>query len=1164
MARSQPPSTLFRPQSLFRSILIALLLSNLTTEAEPRFDSCLPLRVIQSEQEVTLLPNGKPIERELEGAQAHSYRLMLAADQYFSAVVDQRGIDVVVTLFAPDGQKLAEVDSPNGATGPEPLALITGTGGSFRLEVRSLEKDAKPGRYEVKIVELRAATAQDRSRIAAQKLYAEAEQLRSQQTSASLREAIKKYEESLPLWRAAADLSGEGDTLIGIGVAYKALGERQRALEYYAQTLAIRQAAADHRGEAEVLNNIAEVYDAMGEKKKALENFELALQRWRAVADRSGEASTLSNMASLYSSIGEPRKALDLFNQALPLRRAVADRAGEAATLNNIGVTYFGLAELQKALTHFNQALIIVKEIGDRRGAAYTLTSMGLLYDALDEKQKALDHYEQSLALLKALDDRYGTAATLNNLALLYLSLHENEKALDYYNQSFALVQALGDRYGQATVLNGLGKVYLLMGERQQALDSFNQSLPIRRAINDRPGEAYTLHNLGGVYENLGEKQKALDHYSQALALWSVVGDRRGEANTLTSTGRVYEALGDAPKALDFLNRGLTLHRTVSNRSGEAQSLYELARFARDRGDLIEARSSIEAALGIIESLRTKIASEQLRSSYFASVQEYYELYIDILMRLHKLHPSAGNDASALQASERARARGLIDLLIESHADIRQGVDPQLLERERELQQVLNAQAARQLRLLSGRHSEESAQAAAGELRALTTQYQEIEAQIRSKSPRYAALTQPQPLSLHDIQTELLDPATLLLEYSLGEQRSYLWAVTRNRIDSYELPSRAVIDELVKNFHNLVTTPSRPAAPGKKRGLGFETSSNSPGDVATRLSQMVLGPVAPQLGKKRLVIVADGALQYVPFGAFFSPAMTNRRTTKTPLIVDHEIISLPSATTLAVLRRELPERQAATKSIAVLADPVFDLRDERIQKGLRDPAGAASLQETRTENRGLGLALEKSAQDTGLSTRSSSIPRLPGTRREAEAILALAPANETWQALDFDASRATALSPELSQYRYVHFATHGLLDSVHPDLSGIVLSMIDKNGARQDGFLRAHEIFNLHLSADLVVLSACQTGLGKEVRGEGLVGLTRGFMYAGAPRVVVSLWNVSDLATAELMERFYKGMLVGRLRPAAALRAAQVEMRKQQRWSSPFYWAAFTLQGEWR
>jgi CHAT domain-containing protein len=252
------------------------------------------------------------------------------------------------------------------------------------------------------------------------------------------------------------------------------------------------------------------------------------------------------------------------------------------------------------------------------------------------------------------------------------------------------------------------------------------------------------------------------------------------------------------------------------------------------------------------------------------------------------------------------------------------------------------------------------------------------------------------------------------------------------------------------------------------------------------------------------------------------------------------------------------------KSVVVLADPVFSAQDERIKRTPSGSGGTVPKTQAASEERGLGLLVQESAQESGLGDAALRIPRLPGTRREAQAIIALAGGPTSKQALDFDASRATAFSADLSQYRYVHFATHGLLNSVHPELSGIVLSMVDERGGEADGFLRAHEVFNLHLGAELLVLSACQTGLGKEVRGEGLIGLTRGFMYAGVPRVVVSLWSVSDVATAELMEQFYRAMLVGKLSPAAALRAAQVAMWKKKRWSSPFYWAAFTLEGEWR
>jgi CHAT domain-containing protein len=189
---------------------------------------------------------------------------------------------------------------------------------------------------------------------------------------------------------------------------------------------------------------------------------------------------------------------------------------------------------------------------------------------------------------------------------------------------------------------------------------------------------------------------------------------------------------------------------------------------------------------------------------------------------------------------------------------------------------------------------------------------------------------------------------------------------------------------------------------------------------------------------------------------------------------------------------------------------------------------------------------------------------LPFSRREADAIKSLIPEKEVMLALGFRASVATATSPELSQYRYVHFATHGLLNSEQPELSGILLSSYDEFGKRQNGFLQLHDVYNLKLSADLVVLSACETALGKDIRGEGLVGLTRGFMYAGVPRIVASLWNVDDAATAELMGMFYKAMLTEGKRPADALRTAQVHMWRTNQWSSPYYWAAFTLQGEWK
>jgi CHAT domain-containing protein len=333
---------------------------------------------------------------------------------------------------------------------------------------------------------------------------------------------------------------------------------------------------------------------------------------------------------------------------------------------------------------------------------------------------------------------------------------------------------------------------------------------------------------------------------------------------------------------------------------------------------------------------------------------------------------------------------------------------------------------------------------------------------------------------------------------------------------------------------------------------------------------MLFGRIADSLrreGKgKRLLIVGSGALDYLPFAAL--PVPSNDKGYR-PLIAEHEIVNLPSATVLSVIRRETTGRALAPKTLAVLADPVFDANDPRLAMSARRKAGNQEIAVNTRSITESPSSMPGGPDPSPLmravrSMDRGDLTRLPFSREEADAIAELVPARSLLKATDFQASRAKALSGELGNYRILHFATHGLLNSKHPELSGLVLSLVDASGKAQDGFLRMHEIYNLRLPAEVVVLSACQTGLGKEIKGEGLVGLARGFMYAGAQRVVASLWQVDDLATAQLMKHFYRGMLKDGMRPAAALRAAQLEMMKRKQWSSPFFWAAFVMQGEWR
>jgi len=1057
--------------------------------------------------EVPTLEPDKPVERELAGGQAHEYQISLEANYYLHVIVDQRGIDVVVVVFDPDGRKLAEVDSPNGEWGPEPVYLLAASTGKYRLRVVSLDKNAAAGKYEAKIVDLRPATEPDKTRVEAEADMSTASALEAQDTAEARQKSLSAYERAAILFRALGEREREADALFDVGFASFQLGNSHKALECYEQALTLEQATGNRKDEALVVNNIAGVYERLGENQKALEYFQQARSLWRAVGYPYGEATTLNNIGGIYSNLGENNRALEFYQQALVAERATDKRRAEAVTLNCIGDLY--------------------RELGDY--------------------QKSLESYQQSLTLGRAVRDRDAEDTTLSNIGVLYSDMGDYPKALEYVQQALSIEKSLGDQDGLANSFRHIGQVYQKAGDSRKALEYYQQALPLLRATGDRPGEAFTVAAISGIYGKLEEYQKSLESGQQALLLMRAVGSRSGQAGVLNNLGGVYKGLADYQKATESYLEALSLRKTVGDRDGEVVTYFNLASLEKAHGNLAEARRYYESGLTTQDSLRSAIASPELRATYFATRQAAYAGYINLLLRLEKSRPSENLGRLAFETAENGRARSTLEMLRESHADIRQGADPALLEKERSLTGRLTALSGRQVRLLSGKHTEEQAAAMQRDVDALETELQQVQAEIRKDSPRYAALTQPQPMTLSEVQSGVLDPSTVLLEYSLGPDASSLFVVTPDSLRTFELPKQEEIDSAARRVYELLTVRNRrlKGETEAQRKARIAQAERDYPEAASALTRMVLAPASAELKGKRLLVVADGALQYVPFGALPEPGGT------TPLIVEHEVVSAPSATVMSAIRKEALSRKPARNLVAVLADPVFEANDPRVTGGGGDRSGAAP-----------DVRLERAAVDTGVAEDGLHLPRLVFTRDEAKSIAGLA--HRGFQALDFRANLATATSADLGSYRIVHFATHGLLNAEHPGLSGLVLSLVNEQGEPRDGFLSLSAVYNLNLNADLVVLSACQTALGKEIRGEGMVGLVRGFMYAGAPRVVASLWKVDDVATSLLMERFYRGMLVEKQPPAAALRAAQVALWKQARWSSPYYWAAFLMQGEWR
>ena len=559
----------------------------------------------------------------------------------------------------------------------------------------------------------------------------------------------------------------------------------------------------------------------------------------------------------------------------------------------------------------------------------------------------------------------------------------------------------------------------------------------------------------------------------------------------------------------------LPLWQKLGRIDGEEQTRYVMAKAESKQGHLENALRDIQEAIRLSDDVRSHVVTDEERSSLFAITANYYELNIDLLMQLAKLRPRDGYQSRAFEASERGRARSLLDLLAEAHTNILQGVDPRLLSEEKIIKQSLARDEAVRLKLAQSTEALHGRQELEKDIADLSASYQHLEAQIRAQSPAYASLMQSQPLTAKEIQNELLDPDTVLLEYALGEKRSYLWVIGNTSVKAYALPPRQQIEE----------------ASNKLRGLILDRDLYS--QEAAELSRMLLAPEANDL-KPRIVIVADGELQ-----ASISFAVLPEPGSDQPLLVRHEILSEPSASAVAFLRRNTAGRTDPPKELAMIADPVFELTDER-------------------------LTLD-SNQQADARTTPAAFPRLKNTGVEASEILQLGNPTEELALIGLDANKNRVLAAKLGDFRILHFATHGLINTEHPALSGLALSVYDKERRPIDGFLTLNDVYNLHLPVKLVVLSACESARGEIVRGEGVMGLTRGFMYAGAQTLVVSLWNVDDASTATLMRAFYQPLLTGPgFHPAAALRAAQLAMMRDERWKSPYYWAAFTVQGDWR
>jgi len=991
-----------------------------------------------------------------------------------------------------------------------------------------------------------AKPAKAATRLAAENVFAEAQRLQSEQNAESNVRAIDKYREAAELWRSATNFQQSSVALRKAGEILQLLGNTSAALVQYQEALTSSRKAKSPLDEARILNKLANLHFLTGDTKDAEENCRAALRLNRTIQNSEVEADGLSNLGETFYSYGDLVKAQEHQQRSLAIWHELGNQRGQAVSLTALGYYYANLGEPQKALDSADAGLSMARASSDLEVETLALIAVGNIKRRFGEEQEALESYATAMTIAERIGAKTSQAILLGGIGSVYYDMGDQRNALKNIEAATNLMERNGSKWGTAEGKLELGRIHHSLGNHEKALDYLVEAHALFKSVSMRRFESLTLRAIGQVYSSLGQPSRALEAYQQARRLTLIGQDQRLEAYALNYIGNVYEGLKDTNRALKYYSDALPLSRASADPIAETLSHYNLAHLERDRENLDEARRQIEAAIKIVESLRTKVSSQDLRTTYFATVRDSYQLYIDILMLLHRQSPSSGFEAEAFAVSERARARSFLELLREGRANVREGVDPTLLKKERELSEAFNIKAQRQMQLLS-KKEKRAADEINKELEGLTTQLRQVREQIKSNSPRYAALTLPQPLSLREIQQQVLNDDSIILEYALGNERSYVWVVSRDSVAAYELPGRLEIERSAHRLYELfiayqmVYGESLEQQTNRRR----KAAEAMPAEIAL-LSELVLRPLAGKLQNKRLVIIPDGALQYIPFQMLTDPDSSQF------LIGNHEIVNQPSASTLGLLLSEVTGDKSSTNSVAVLADPVFEADDPRVKPNANKTGESVNNED-----------LKQALRDIGLSADGIEIPRLLASKREADEIMNAIPWGTGLKAVGFAANRETVMGEKLADYRIIHFATHGLINNEHPELSGVVLSLFDQQGRPQDGFLRLHDIYNLRLPADLVVLSACSSGLGKDVKGEGLIGLTRGFMYAGASSVVASLWKVDDEATAELMKHFYYAMFRKGLAPPAALRDAQLVMARDKRWQSPYYWAGFVIQGRY-
>ncbi|MDM8517569.1 tetratricopeptide repeat protein [Desulfobacterales bacterium HSG16] len=986
--------------------------------------------------------------------------------------------------------------------------------------------------------------------------------------SADYPRALVKYEKAYKIAEEMETMMGSkegtGDILLIIGSIYGYLGQYEKAFSFYEKALAIYQEIGNQMGEGTVLMGIGDNYFYMNQYKKSLEFFERALAIYQKIGNRDSEGKCLGNIGLIYSCWEQHDKALSYQKKALTLLQETGeDRIAESSILGNIGVIYDKQGQYKNALSFYEKALTIKREVGDRNGECKNLANIGSLYAGLGRYDKGLVYSKKALTISRESGNRRLESLTLGNIGVIYLFLRQYEKALAFYEKALVIDREMENLKGEGNELTNIGIVYMEMDKYDKALTFFEKALAIEREIGDRRGEGNDLSNIGVVYHSLKQFEKALAFYEKALAVEREIGDRSDEGKNLANIGAVYMDMGQYEKAVEFLKQGII----INGETGMLLTLWEaqrnLAKVETKLENYDNAVLHYEQALKNIEVMREGLSEKEVKISFMHNKLDVYDELITLLQSLHKKHPDKGYDKKSIEIFERKQGRSFLEEMGKSVAINFAGIPDIVIEKENEL--IFRYSKLQANRIEEGSKEKDRdmkrIRSLEQQMEAVKVKEQKLQEKIKNEYPDYYALKYPKPATLQELQEKVLQPGEMMLVYSVMEEVTCLWVIGKDKKDFALYPIAISETELAKKIRKFGKGTDDLINAIKRKSSKIQRIANRSLKQMTKTGNnlynlLIPEKVRPTLAKaKTIYVVPSSDLYSLPFEALVAQIDENDKGRYLiEMNNDLSVAYLSSASLLKIIRdAQGRKKEAAKYPLLAFANPVYG----NVGTPPDDTNSLKSIQ-TRSYLNLMG---------------SGTFPALPDTEEEVREIMKALKAPETPQPLQLleAASRSNLFDfhkkGTLDDFRYLVFACHGVLpgDTDRITQPALVLSNPDPL-SKEEGYLTMGDVFGLKLNADLVTLSACNTGKGENQKGEGVRGLTRAFMFAGTPTVSVTLWSVESKSAKELSVGMYKNIQAGKS-AAEALKDIKLKMIRGEMtplYRHPFFWASVVIFGDGR